>query len=54
VRGCAFLCELLVEEYEGTGLHRKLSPLDVQVGVILSVGLLVTVVLCYADLMASD
>jgi hypothetical protein len=35
VRGCAFLCELLVEEYEGTGLHRKLSPLDVQVTVML-------------------
>jgi hypothetical protein len=32
-RSRAALRELLVEEYEGTGLHRKLSPLDIQVGV---------------------
>jgi hypothetical protein len=31
-RSRAALRELLVEEYEGTGLHRKLSPLDIQVG----------------------
>jgi hypothetical protein len=32
-RSRAALRELLVEEYEGTGLHRKLSPLDIQVRV---------------------
>jgi hypothetical protein len=30
-RSRAALRDLLLEEYEGTGLHRKLSPLDVQV-----------------------
>lgn len=28
------LRDLLLEEYEGTGLHRKLSPLDLQVGMV--------------------